>query len=550
MAKGKKGIVSTLGRALPCLLSAALFSYFILMRWPLDGDETMRLDEATRILAGDVPLYDTLMVFSFPGFWLFLMPLVSLVPDYCLPFAARIFSLMIFFAALAVFAMVHHRLNRSNYLAAAACSIGLLLTIPEILYKAAECRPDTPAGALLLLGGMLFLLEARTSIRIGGLVLVGLAVALKLEFAVAMLPLALGWLVLLRKGKQKVSWALGLMIPGLVVAGVLLILVGGRIFEILGDIPALAGLAKIGKGSTEGQLGLVTALAIGLIFLLALLELIRLTAMSDERRKIAFAIFTLGTGFFSLYFHQKMGATFLHNRWFPVYFALPPAGAFLARQIGFLLPGKGKVPAWLVAVVCILGIIAVLVPMKGRFTTQFDLQGEVAWWQNLLALEKGDPNPEGEFEGYVDRKPLEVAKFLRFLHHRYGNDFTIYSNDFRSLFGTQVPPRAVVKLSTLMRVHKNLEGSPHGERIRAIFRQRFAPALFIRDGKQLSAGAYLRSWEPDVIVADNTFLRMVLSDHELRKMVADKYQPTVADGSVLIFEKVMPAAAVLPPAAE
>jgi len=536
MAKVNKGILPVLIYFLSILLPMILFSYFFLTNWPLDGDETMRLDEARMILNGGTPFYDTLMVFSFPGFWLFLMPIVYLTPFYYLPFAARILSLAVFFVALAIFMLIQYLHHRTIYKTATLYSIALLLLIPELLYKAAECRPDTPAGALLLLGGSLFLLKSRKRARLCGLALIGLAVALKLEFALALAPLVLGWLVLLAKKKDNILWTLGLIIPKIIVAGVLLILVGSHIFEILRDIPALAGLAQMGKGNTEGQLALLPGLAMTLIFLLAMFELISKAVKPHGDKRTAFAIFAFGTGLFTFAFHLKMGAMFLHNYWFPVYFMAPLAGAFLARLSGFLPVGKGKIQSMLFAMIFVIAMAAAFSPIKSE-PQSFNLQRQLSQWENLLGDEKGDLRAKGEFEGYADRKPLDVVKFLSFLHHGYGHDFTIYSNDFRSLSGLQLPPGTVAKLSTLTRVNKNIKTSLHGKRLMDIFQQRFPSALFLKDGKTLSPGAFLRSWEPDVIVADDTFYRMAISDEKLRQMLAEKYILSVAGGSVLVFER-------------
>ena len=522
---------------LPILLLASAFA----MVWPMDGDETLRLAETQTILQGDVPFFDTLMVVSFPGFWLLLAPITALFPPFALLITARILSLTFFFLSIVSIYFVQRRLDHRISSASFLISVSLLLFIPTLVYKASECRPDAAAGLLLLAGGALFLLSDTYVRRLFGMLFIGCAISLRLEYAVILLPLAIALYFECRQGRFSGKWFLSFGIPAAVVLAVFALIARGKVFALFFELPLLAELAKIGKGSTEGQLDAATTAVFIVIGILGTIGVARRMLRPQIKGEASFSMFVFVSVVLLFTLHSAFGAKFLQNYWILVYLLAPFAGLTVAR---WLFAGQSEkvryaAPAWLLIAAIIIVSIGTLAPVRSKYYQEksLDPKAELINWNIVFDADNPDEKTTTPYEYYKEYSLLRLVRFLRWADGAFGENAIIYSNDFRFLFGRQIPAQVNGKMAALIRVSENAPKSQKGQQLLRILEQRIPTALFMADGKKYSPAEYLVFRKPDILVADDVLKRLAGSNVQLRDMLSTQYRMKNAPGLVVVFVK-------------
>jgi hypothetical protein len=511
------------------LLGAAVFHH-----WPINLDETFRLEEAAQWLRAQRGEAPVLLSPTF-GFMATLTPIAAFVPGPMHPLVGRAIGLFGLAIALIALRSVLRKMfpadARNGWLMAGA----LFFASPATLCKMSELRPDAFAAAFVLLGGVKFLLDEKPNGQWLGLALIGLATTLRIESVLALVPLGaiILWEVIQRR--QRAVRLVALAIPVLVYAGLCFLLYPRDFPRILLDLRIMRYMFA-GEGSLASIAWYWAALAplaiaavAGAVFLAAT------TFQRDGGRERAAAFWVLTSAILFFLFHLLTDTLYHQDLWSQIYFLVPFAGVYAARSI-WLRRAESlahRALALIVALWCLNTMMAVFPFQVGAIPPP---KLACADESNRFPRE---PKALADFPkdqiNYQQYSPVEMAAFFSWTAKHVGPAPRFFSNDFILPFGAKVPPHPAGNVESIFHWNRQLRTTLQGTFAERETRRRLPAALFPIDGVPQELATYVWRSQPDLLVFDHYLALLACLEPGLRAALAADYSLVIADGHVPVF---------------
>jgi hypothetical protein len=510
----------------------AAYIWAVLFVTPVNVDETQRLARtADLVLEQQAPRAD-LWPSDNPAFVLLLYPLVAVLPPHALPLAMRVLALALMLLGLAVYYFVLRAFDRENAWLAFLASLTLVFSCPALLFKATEARPDAPAAACVLLGLLAVFRSRRAAGRLVGWILLGVAVALRLEAVLVLAPVAVVEVWRIRRKEIRAGWLLALGIPPLVTLLTHVLLYRDMVWRILADWPLV--YTVITKTVAPYSLSVIssTLLLPGLIGLVGVLGRVWRLRSAGGKDEGPFNAALLGAALLLFVYHTfGIRLIYLQTFWGQFYLLAPFAGLAAVkgmRAAGWLRrDGLFHRAFPLIAALIALNAMLYGIPRQYRFR-EYVPQPR----QETAPTPAVDLSPDNLI--FVAYSTPQVARFWRWLEERYGRRFTAYADDVVLPFGDPVVrPRHI--MDAVVAIPSVLRREYRDQRAVAAYFARFPDLNFVWRGKAYTPGGFLAAKAPDVLMADHLLSRLCREAPELRRLLREKYRFVMAGGEAPVY---------------